>query len=363
MGAVAVWPLLKQAFREWNEDEAPRLSAALAYYTIFSLAPVLVIVVAVAGLAFGADEVRGAIVEQARGLLGESGADLVLNMLREASRPKDSVVAMAVALVALLLGASSLFAQLQEALNTVWDVEPRTGRGVIGLVKDRFLSFAMVLGVGFLLLVSLVMAAALQAVRTFAEGEVAALAPVFQALGFVLDLAVTTLLFAMLYKFLPDVELRWSDVWTGALATAVLFTVGKFALGAYIGRGAVGSAYGAAGSLAIVLVWVYYSAQILLFGAELTQVYARQRGSWIARPLVPAAAPALVPAAASAPVPVAVTASAPVALRTIEPEVLAGAAQPPAFLGGVALGIIFGYLNDRLWRRFWPAGRWLNPRR
>src|SRR5919106_2148641 len=193
MGAVAVWPLLKQTFREWNEDEAPRLSAALAYYTIFSLAPVLVIVVAVAGLAFGADEVRGAIVEQVRGLLGESGADLVLNMLREASRPKDSVVAMAVALVALLLGASSLFAQLQEALNTVWDVEPRTGRGVIGLVKDRFLSFAMVLGVGFLLLVSLVMAAALQAVRTFAEGEVAALAPVFQALGLVLDLGVTTL--------------------------------------------------------------------------------------------------------------------------------------------------------------------------
>jgi uncharacterized BrkB/YihY/UPF0761 family membrane protein len=212
-----------------------------------------------------------------------------------------------------------------------------------------------VLGVGFLLLVSLVMAAALQAVRTFAEGEVAALAPVFQALGFVLDLGVTTLLFALLYKFLPDVELRWSDVWTGALATAVLFTVGKFALGAYIGRGAVGSAYGAAGSLAIVLIWVYYSAQILLFGAELTQVYARQRGSWVARPLVPAAAPS--------PVPVAVTASAPVALRTVEPEVLAGAAQPPAFLGGMALGIIFGYLNDRLRRRFWPAGRWLNPRR
>jgi membrane protein len=188
---------------------------------------------------------------------------------------------MAIALATLLFGASGLFAQLQDALNTVWDVEPTPGRGLLGAVRDRFLSFTMVLGVGFLLLVSLVLAAALQAVQAFAQGWVRGMAPVFQAVGFVLDLGLTALLFAMLFKFLPDVKLRWSDVWRGALATAALFTAGKFALGAYIGRGAVGSAYGAAGSLAIVLIWVYYSAQILLFGAELTQVWARQHGSWV----------------------------------------------------------------------------------
>jgi membrane protein len=367
MGSVAVWPLIKRTFEEWSEDEAPRLAAALAYYTIFSLAPVLVIVVAVAGVAFGADEVRGAVVEQVRGMLGDSGGELVLGMLREASRPKDSVVAMAIALVTLLFGASGLFAQLQEALNTVWEVKARPGRGLLGVMKDRFLSFTMVLGVGFLLLVSLVLAAALQAVQTFAEGRVANMAAVFQVLGAAVSLALTTLLFAMLFKFLPDVKLRWSDVWTGALATAVLFTIGKYALGAYIGRGAVGSAYGAAGSLAIVLVWVYYSAQILLFGAELTQVYARRRGSWAEpkenaeaapRKRRPAGSAAATPPAGRPPVPSPVVPlPAPRAARALEPQVVA--ARPPrAFLGGVALGIAVGFVNARLRRRFWATGSW-----
>jgi membrane protein len=362
MGSVAGLPLLKQAFREWNEDEAPRLAAALAYYTVFSLAPVLVIVVAVAGLAFGTAEVQTALVAQVRGMLGDAGGELVLGMLEEAAKPKESIVAIVLAFVTLLFGASGLFAQLQHALNTVWDVEPKTGPGLVGLIKERFLSFTMVLGVGFLLLVSLVLAAALQALQDFAHGRAAAVAPVFQVLGFVLDLGLTTLLFAMLYKFLPDVKLEWRDVWAGALATAVLFTIGKFALGAYIGRGAVGSAYGAAGSLAIVLIWVYYSAQILLFGAELTQVYARQRGSWVepkenAESHRPEEQPAAAMAAPAA------SASAPVAARAVQPEVLPGRARPPAFLGGVALGIAFGYVKERLRRRFTPAGRWLHPRR
>jgi membrane protein len=362
---VSVWPLLKQAFNEWNEDQAPRLAAALAYYTAFSLAPVLVIVVAVAGLAFGADQVRGAIVEQVRGMLGDGGADLVLGMLQQAAEPKASTVAMVVAFATLLLGASGLFAQLQDALNTVWEVKPKTGRGVLGLLKDRFLSFTMVLGVGFLLLVSLVIAAALQALQAFAEGRLAAMAPVVQVSGFVLDLGINTALFAMLYRFLPDVKLKWSDVWRGALATAVLFAIGKFALGAYLGRAAVGSAYGAAGSLAIVLIWVYYSAQILLFGAELTQVYARQRGSWVEPKGNAKPAPSRGHAEPTPAAPDRLPASAPIAacspagrLHTVEPEVLPPPAQPPAFLGGVALGIVAGYLNDRLKRRFWPAGRW-----
>ena len=362
MAALKVWPLLKQAYQEWNEDQAPRLAAALAYYTIFSLAPVLVIVVAVAGLAFGADAVRAALVGQVRGLLGEAGADLVLTMLREAARPKDSLTAMALAFATLLFAASGLFAQLQDALNTVWDVEPQPGRGLLGLLKDRFLSFTMVLGVGFLLLVSLVLAAALHAAQAFAQGWVGGMAPIFQVLGFALDLALTTLLFAMLFKFLPDVAIRWSDVWRGALATALLFTAGKFALGAYIGRAAVGSAYGAAGSLAIVLIWVYYSAQILLFGAELTQVYARQRGSWVS-PAAPgderkrtAGEPRPAPAA-QGPVAVAPPADRG-APRALEAEIVPAPARPPAFFGGLALGIAVGYLNDRLRRRFWPNGTW-----
>jgi membrane protein len=370
MGAVTPWRVLKEAFQDWNEDQAPRLAAALAYYTIFSLAPVLVIVVAVAGLAFGADEVRGALVGQVRGLLGDGGAELVLGMLEQAARPKDSILAMVLAFATLLFGASGLFAQLQDALNTVWEVKPRTGRGVIGVLRDRFLSFTMVLGVGFLLLVSLVLAAALQAVQTFAQGRLAGLAAVFQAVGFLLDLGLTAVLFAMLFKFLPDVKLLWSDVWRGALATSVLFTAGKFALGAYIGRGAVGSAYGAAGSLAIVLVWVYYSAQILLFGAELTQVYARRRGSWVtadenagaAAPAAPKASPAPARPARAATAPDGVRPDAevvaPAVRGAVEPEVVMAPARPPAFFGGVALGIVAGYLNDRVRKWFWPAGTW-----
>jgi membrane protein len=371
MARVPVFPLLKTAFNDWSEDQAPRLAAALSYYTVFSLAPVLVIVVAVAGLAFGADQVRASLVEQVRGMLGDEGAGLVLGMLQAAARPKDSIVAIAIAFGTMVLGASGLFAQLQDALNTVWEVKPKTGRGFTGILKDRFLSFSMVLGVGFLLLVSLVLAAGLQALQTFAEGRVSALAPVFQAAGFLVDLGFTTLLFAMLFKFLPDVKLRWSDVWTGAVITAVLFAIGKFALGAYIGRGAVGSAYGAAGSLAIVLIWVYYSAQILLFGAEVTQAYAKQRGSWVQpkeNAIAAAAsgrregdrerAPAPVAAPAAARAPLAVRAPDRLA-RPVVPEVMAGTPRrPPAFIGGVALGIVFGFVNDRVRRRLSPSGRW-----
>ena len=367
MARVSVWPLLKTSFKDWSEDQAPRLAAALAYYTVFSLAPVLVIVVAVAGLAFGADQVRTGIMEQVRGMLGDEGALLVRGMLEAAARPKESVVAIGIAFATMVLGASGLFAQLQDALNTVWEVKPKQGRGVMGVLKDRFLSFSMVLGVGFLLLVSLVLAAALQAVQSFAEGRLAALAPVFQGVGLVVDLAFTTVLFAMLFKFLPDVKLKWSDVWTGAIVTAVLFALGKFALGAYIGRGAVGSAYGAAGSLAIVLIWVYYSAQILLFGAEVTQAYAKQRGSWVEpkKNAQPAAAsrrretdrPSAPAPVAAAPAPIAAY-TAPGPLRPLEPEVVAAPVRrPPAFIGGVALGIAFGFVNDRLRRRS-PAGRW-----
>ena len=347
MGLPGAWSLLKQTFSEWREDQAPRLAAALAYYTVFSLAPLLVIIVAVAGLAFGADEVRAALVAQIREMLGPEGGSLVLTMLQQASRPWDSIIAMVAGFVTLILGASGLFGQLQDALNTVWDVEPKPGRGLRGIVRDRFLSFAMVLGIGFLLLVSFVLSAALQGVQAYAGDRLAALAPVLKGGSFVADLGFTTLLFAMIYKVLPDVRLRWRDVWIGAAATAVLFLLGKFAISLYLGRSAVGSAYGAAGSLAIVMIWVYYSSQILLFGAEFTQVYARRRGSW----MVPkkharlARGRVLHPARRQpAPAP-----ERPV--RVIEPEVVQPAPQSPAYVGGVALGLVVGFLNDRLRRR------------
>jgi membrane protein len=332
----------------------PRLAAALAYYTAFSLAPLLVIVVAVAGIAFGADEVRTALVGQIRDMLGGEGGDLVLSMLQQASRPKESIIAMVIGVGTLILGASGLFGQLQDALNTVWEVQPKPGRGLRGMVRDRFLSFAMVLGVGFLLLVSLVLSAALHGLQRYAGGRFAALAPVLQAGGFVIDLALTSLLFAMMYKFLPDVRLRWRDVWTGAVATAALFTLGKFAIGLYLGRSAVGSAYGAAGSLAIVLFWVYYSSQILLFGAEFTQVYARRRGSWVV-PKENAERARRGPASTPAPRPL----PAPPPPPAVEPQVVRPEPQPPAYVGGIALGLVAGFLNDRLRQRLRAYGRML----
>jgi membrane protein len=282
------WALLKQTLGEWMEDEVPLLAAALAYYTAFALAPVLVVVMAVAGLAFDSARVRLEILDQVRGLLGAGGAELVGGMLEEAGRPGRSVPAMVVGIATILLASSGLFATLQTALDKVWEVEPRRGRGIIGVIKDRFVSFTMVLGTGFLLLVSLVISAAVAAFGKYAGGTAAP--AVLQAANFALGFALTTLLFAMIYKVLPDVTLRWRDVWTGAAVTAALFTLGRWLIGLYLGRGSVASAYGAAGSLAVVLLWVYYSAQVLLLGAEFTQVYTRARGRWV-RPL-PNAAPA-----------------------------------------------------------------------
>ncbi|PYQ17429.1 MAG: ribonuclease BN [Acidobacteria bacterium] len=281
MRCGSVRSLLKQTYEEWSHDQIPRLAAALAYYTAFSIAPVLVVVIAVAGLAFGAAKVQTAIIDQLRGLLGEQGASLVGTMIASALRPRDSRLAMLLGLGAVLLGASGLFAQLQDALNTVWEVKPRPGRGVWGMLKDRGVSFAMVLAVGFFLLVTLVVSAALAGLRGFVDARLGGAAFVLTTLGLVADFALTTLLIGLLLKYLPDVRLRWRHVLPGAAVTSLLFAVGKLAIGAYLGRAAVGSAFGAAGSLAIVLLWVYYSAQILLLGAELTQVWTRRQGASI----------------------------------------------------------------------------------
>lgn len=279
MGLKPTWALLKAAVSDWSADKAPRLGAALAYYTALSLAPLLLVIIAISGLVFGEDAARGQIVGQLQGLVGPDGAKAIQDMLANARRPASGAVATVVGVVTLLLGASGVFGQLQDALNTVWEVEAKPGRGVVALIRDRFLSVTMVLGTGFLLLVSLAVttgiAAAGETLKDFGPGLEAATHVLIAVVSF----AVVTVLFALIFKFLPDADVRWRDVWVGAVATALFFVVGKFGIGLYLGHASIGSAYGAAGSFVVVLVWVYYSAQILLFGAELTQAYAKHGGT------------------------------------------------------------------------------------
>ena len=278
MRVRALWQLLRDAFRDWSEDKAPRLGAALAYYTVFSLAPLLVLVIGIAGLVFGDEAVRGEVQSQMRGLLGANGARAIEDMIAGARRPESGTAASLVGMVLLLVGASGVFGQLQDALNTVWEVEPKSGRGIWGIVKDRFLSVTMVLGTGFLLLVSLVLSATISA-ASHRLGLPNGFTIAAHLLDAVLSFSVVTVLFALIFKLLPDAVIAWRDVWLGAAMTALLFVVGKTALGLYLGYADVGSTYGAAGSLIVVLVWVYYASQIFLFGAELTQVYANRYGS------------------------------------------------------------------------------------
>lgn len=267
--------LLADIYKEWNEDKVPRLAAALAYHTIFSLAPLLVILVAIAGLVFGEDAARGEITAQFAGLIGQEGARFIEQIIMNASQPADGLIATIIGLLVLLLGASGVFGQLQDALNTVWEVKPRDGGGLLELIKNRSLSFTIVLGSGFLLMVSLVLSAALSAASRFVSSLLPGSALVWRTAELAVSFAVVALIFAVIFKVLPDVEIRWSNVWVGAIMTAVLFTIGKHLIGLYLGTASVGSAYGAAASLVVLLLWIYYSSQIMLFGAEFTQVYTR----------------------------------------------------------------------------------------
>ena len=270
--------LLKEAVKEWQEDKVSLLAAALAYYTVFSITPLLVIAIAIAGAVFGRDAARGEILEQINSLVGEQGAQAIEVGLNNANQPELSSVASIISVVVLLIGASGVFAQLQEALNTVWDVKAKPDQGIWNFIRKRLLSFGMVLAIGFLLLVSLILSAVLSGVSKLQINLLPGITPVWQLLNFAISFGFITLLFALIYYYLPDVKILWKDVWIGAIMTALLFSIGKFAIGLYLGRGSLGSAYGAAGSLIVFLAWVFYSAQILLFGAELTQVYARKRG-------------------------------------------------------------------------------------
>lgn len=273
--------LLKETFNEWTKDKAPRLGAALSYYTTFSLAPTLVVVISVAGIVFGPDAVQNQIINQIQSLVGKNGADAIREMLVVAWQPKVGVVATIIGVITLLLGASGVFGELQDAMNTIWGVPAKETGGILGLIRQRFTSFAMVLGIGFLLLASLVLSAGLAAVGEYMGTIMGLPEGILQILNFVFSLIVFTFLFALLFKVVPDAEIAWHDVWIGAAVTSLLFSLGKLLIGLYLGKSDVTTAFGAAGSLVLILVWVYYSAQIVFFGGEFTKVYANRYGSRI----------------------------------------------------------------------------------
>ncbi len=275
-----VFSLLKQTFQEWLQDKAPQLGAALAYYTVFSLAPLVLVLLAIVGVLFR-DDPGGAwdkITQQMSYFLDPSAMQLVQNIAQKASQPGKSTIATVIGIALALFGASGVFGQLQDALNTIWGVKAKPARGIWGFLRARFLSFAMVAGICFLLLVSLAIEALLKGFSQYVQSLLPGGIVIAVTVYLVFDFAIVVLLFAMIFKFLPDVKIQWRDVWIGAFMTAILFGIGKWLLGFYLGSGAAGSAYGAASSLITLLLWVYYSSQILLFGAEFTQVYAARAG-------------------------------------------------------------------------------------
>jgi membrane protein len=264
------------------------MGAALSYYTVFSLAPLLVIVIGIAGLVFGEEAARGAVVEQLQGLIGDEGAGAINELIDNAGKTGTGIVATMVGVVTLLVGASGVFVELQDDLDRIWKAPPRVGAGILNFIRARLLTFGMVLAFGFLLLVALVLHAALAAVGEYWGGIFGGTEWLLHLINFLISFGVVTVLFAMIYKILPNLKIEWNDVWSGAVVTAFLFTSGKFLIGLYLGKSAVASSYGAAGAVVILLIWMYYSAQIFLLGAEFTYLFAHHHGSRISKDEVPA---------------------------------------------------------------------------
>ena len=270
--------LLKESASSWSADYAPSMGAAISYYTLFSIAPLLLIVIAVAGMVFGADAARGAIFEQLRGLLGDGGAQAIEGMVDAANKSEGGIISTILGVAVLLLGATTVFNELQNALDRIWRAPARVkSSGIWNLLRTRLLSFGMVLGMAFLLMVSLVTSAALSALGKW--WTPAGWEAIMHVLDIVVSFGLITVMFALIYRYIPRVQVAWRDVWVGAAVTSILFAIGKFAIGLYLGKSAVASSFGAAGSLVVLMVWVYYSAQIFLFGAEFTWVYAHEYGS------------------------------------------------------------------------------------
>jgi membrane protein len=275
-------PLLKNAASDWVDDGAMRLSSSLAYYAIFSLAPLLVIVISMAGLFFGEEAARGQLSQEISTLAGWRAGEAIQSAVQSSAAQKTSgLLATIISTAVLLFGASTVFAELKDALNSVWGVVVKPGRPFLTLVRDRFFSFSIVLAVGFLLLVSLIISVLLGALGIYMSGLIQLPPAVWKAWDFVISFVVVTGLFAMIFKLLPNVRLAWRDVWLGAIATSLLFSLGKLIIGYYLSTSTVASSFGAAGSVIVVLAWIYYSSCILFFGAELTKGYARRFGSGI----------------------------------------------------------------------------------
>jgi membrane protein len=279
VSAKSVWDLMKETVAKWSEVNATRLGAALAFYTLLSIAPLLVVCIGIAGLIFGRAEAQEQISAQLTSLVGPQSAEALKSLLQHAAKPASGITATAVGMMTLLFGASGVFGELRDSLNTIWGVKSTSGSGLMGMVKYRFFSFAMVLGIGFLLLVSLIFSAAVAAAGKFFAGYLPAPEAVLHLLSTFVSFLTVTILFTLLYKVVPDVHIWWRDVIIGAAVTSILFSIGKFLIGFYLGKASVGSAYGAAGSLVVFIVWVYYSAQIFFMGAEFTHVFAERHGS------------------------------------------------------------------------------------
>jgi membrane protein len=348
--------LLKETYLAWSQDKAERLAAALAYYTLFSIAPLVIVAVAIAGFVFGEEAARGQIAAQFEQMLGKQAAGAIQSMIANAHKPSSGVIATIVGIGTLLLGAAGVFTQIQDAFNTIWHVKPEAHANLWDTIKSRFLSFTMVLGIGFLLMVSLVLSAGLSAASKYLGDRLPGSEFLWRMLELGSSFMVVSLLFAMLFKILPDTEVQWRDVWVGALSTSALFTLGKYLIGLYLGQSSVASAYGAAGSLVVLLLWVYYAAQILYFGAELTRVFAEKHGSRATAAAASgqaAAAPAGTPVPVAGLMPVSRTATLPDPHQEAVAHEAYHEAHKEAFakeirtagLIGAALGVIIGFLR------------------
>jgi len=276
-----LWPIFRGAMVEWSEDKAPRMAAALAFYTLFSLAPILIIALAIADVFYTREEALQGILQQAQFLIGDDGIAAIRLLIENAPPRERTTPAMLVGLATMFFAATGAFAELQDSLDTIWEVKPKPGLGLMDMARDRILSFAMVLVIAFLLLVSLIISAALTALSNSLLPFMPERAFLLHSLHFLVSFAVVTVLFALIFRFLPDAQIAWQDVWLGAAVTSLLFGVGKALFGLYLGHSTIGTSYGAAGSLVVVILWTYYSTLILLFGAEITQVQSRLRGAKI----------------------------------------------------------------------------------
>jgi len=276
---TTILPLLKSSFADWNADNAPRLGAALAFYTILSISPLVILVVAIVSLVFDRSSAQTQLLSQVQSIVGPEGRAAVQTMLASGQKASSGIFATAIGLLTLIFGASGVFGELRSALNAIWDAKPKSGSGVWGMLRERFFSFGMVMSVGFVLLVSLLASAGLAAMTKFFSGLLPIPSFVLGAFNFLVSFGGIAVLFAFILKYVPETKVEWSDVRVGAVATALLFTIGKSLLGLYLGKASPGSAYGAAGSLVVMVIWVYYSAQIFFFGAEFTHVYALSKRS------------------------------------------------------------------------------------